>query len=94
MMDNIELKYNAAGYTCPHILFWNLRSTSGFPCKSNEKGASIMSGFSPALLNMFCDRGLEALENATPWNMMLEMLNDDRYDAHDREKILYYTGKN
>ena len=89
MMDNIVLKYNAAGYTCPHILFWNLRSTSGFPCKSNEKGASIMSGFSPALLNMFCDRGLEALNDATPWNMMLEMLNDDRYDAHDREKILY-----
>ena len=79
MIKKIKQLYDEAGYPCPHILFWNLRSTTGFPCLSNEKGASMMSGFSPSLLNLFCEKGLEALETATPWNMFVESLNHPRY---------------
>jgi len=79
MIKKIKQLYDEAGYPCPHILFWNLRSTTGFPCLSNEKGASMMSGFSPTLLNLFCEKGLEALESATPWNMLVESLNHPRY---------------
>ena len=79
MRDTIHLMYQDAGYTCPHILFWNLRSTSGFPSLSSTPNTSMMSGFSPALLNVFCEKGLEALQTATPWNMMLETLNHERY---------------
>ena len=35
MIDNIKNMYQLAGYPCPHILFWNLRSTYGFPTLSN-----------------------------------------------------------
>jgi hypothetical protein len=79
MMELIETMYQDAGYPCPHILFWNLRSTTGFPTLSTQKGASMMSGFSPTLLNLFCEKGIDALQSATPWNMMLELLNNPRY---------------
>ena len=79
MRDTIHRMYQYAGYTCPHILFWNLRSTSGFPSLSSTPNTSMMSGFSPALLNVFCEKGLEALQMATPWNMMLETLDQERY---------------
>ena len=63
----------------PHILFWNLRSTSGFPTLTTQKGASMFAGFSPALLNMFCERGVDGLKEMTPWKMLNETLNHARY---------------
>ena len=70
MMDRIERRYAEEGtklwgkpFKAPHILFWNLRSTSGFPALSLQKNASMMSGFSPALLNLFCEQGLTALQS-------------------------------
>ena len=45
LYDNIKLLFNNAGlqtkfkqpYEPPHILFWNLRKTKGFPVKSDQK---------------------------------------------------------
>ena len=88
MMEVIETMYQDAGYPCPHILFWNLRSTTGFPTLSTQKGASMMSGFSPTLLNLFCEKGIDALQSATPWNMMLELLNNPRYKTIINENIV------
>jgi hypothetical protein len=84
MQQEIERMYQDAGYTCPHILFWNLRSTDGFPSLSTVKGASMLSGFSPALLNLFCEKGLEALESLTPRAMMMESLAHPRYARLDQ----------
>ena len=66
-------------YEPPHMLFWNLRSTDGFPSLSSEKNISMMSGFSPALLNSFQDKGMEALEDFTPWCMLIDQLQHERY---------------
>lgn len=85
MRDTIRQMYTDSGYTCPHILFWNLRSTSGFPTLSSTPNTSMMSGFNPALLNVFCEKGIEALQTATPWNMMLETLDNDRYRRYSSE---------
>jgi hypothetical protein len=65
----------------PHILFWNMSSTKGFPSLSTAKNASMLSGWSPALLNLFCDKGMEALETMTPWSQLQEMLHNERYDC-------------
>ena len=94
MMSGIEQKYAEAGmrlykkpFKAPHILFWNLRSTSGFPALSLQKNASMMSGFSAALLNLFCEEGLEALQSCTPWSMFLKGINLERYQIlEDRLK--------
>ena len=66
-------------YDAPHLLFWNLRSTSGFPSLSTEKNISMMSGFSPSLLNSFQNKGMEALQDCTPWRMLIEQLQHERY---------------
>ena len=56
-----------------------MRSTTGFPSLANQKNTSMMSGFSPALLNLFCDQGLSALESCTPWSLLNKGLENDRY---------------
>jgi hypothetical protein len=99
LMEQIEQKYAETGmrvhgvpFKPPHILFWNLRSTSGFPSLSNQQGASMMSGFSPSLLNEFCDKGLDALLSCTPWSVLESSLNKERYqilsDKLDMEIIV------
>jgi len=86
LYKTMEKKYADAGmrvhgapYKPPHILFWNLRSTNGFPCLSNQRNSSMMSGFSPALLNLFCDEGMEALQSCTPWSLLNKSLENERY---------------
>lgn len=88
LYKNIETKYADAGmravgqpYKPPHILFWNLRSTDGFPCLSSQPNASMMSGFSPAILKAFCEQGIESLKTITPWSMLNASLADDRYSV-------------
>jgi hypothetical protein len=82
----MEERYAKAGmrvhgkpYRPPHILFWNLRSTSGFPSLSSQANCSMMSGFSPALLNFFCQQGLDALQACTPWSVLEKTLENERY---------------
>ena len=92
MMDRIERRYAEEGtklwgkpFKAPHILFWNLRSTSGFPALSLQKNASMMSGFSPALLNLFCEQGIEALQSCTPWSLFKKSLDNPRYQVLEDE---------
>jgi len=86
LYETIKEKYAAAGirvhgkpYNPPQILFWNLRNTSGFPCLSTETNVSMMSGFSPALLNLFCDKGIDSLQSCTPWSILTQSLENNRY---------------
>lgn len=86
LYNNIKSKYELAGirvhgkpYKPPHILFWNLKSTNGFPSLSNQPNVSMMSGFSPSLLNLFCQKGLDALQSCTPWSLLEKSLENDRY---------------
>ena len=87
MYNVIKEKYAATGIRLykkplkpPHILFWNLRSTNGFPCSSLEKNVSMMSGFSPSLLNSFCEKGINLLFNSsTPWYNLIKTLKNKRY---------------
>jgi ABC-type amino acid transport substrate-binding protein len=80
MYELISKSYKTFGYEPPHILFWNLRSTDGFPSLATQENVSMMSGFSPALLNAFCEKGMDALKDATPWNTMVDLLLNERYD--------------
>ena len=86
LYEEMKEEYSKAGITAhgepykpPHILFWNLRSTTGFPCLSSQPNCSMMSGFSPALLNVFCEHGLHALQSFTPWSLLEKSLENNRY---------------
>jgi hypothetical protein len=83
----IETMYIEAGmrvhgkpYKPPHIIFWNLRSTSGFPTLSTQPNVSMLSGFSASFLNLFCEQGMEALESITPWAQLERTLENERYN--------------
>jgi len=99
LYESIAKKYAAAGmrihgvpFTPPHILFWNLRSTSGFPCLTTQKNVSMMAGFSPALLNLFCEKGIDAFKDCTPWHMLANSMENPRYQyLEDRVKELLGT---
>ena len=87
MFQQIKARYAEVGMRLygeplnpPHILFWNLRVTNGFPCLSTESNCSMMSGYDPAILNEFCDSGLQALKDFTPYKMLLKLLGNERYE--------------
>jgi len=88
MGESIKHKFVDAGmktkwkqpYEMPHILFWNLKKTSGFPTTSYSKNITFLSGYSSTLLNVFCTKGIDALRESTPATMLRDLLNTDRYN--------------
>ena len=101
MMKTIEDKYAETGkklwgkpFKPPHILFWNLRTTAGFPSLSNQRNATMMSGFSPSSLNIFCKDGLSGLQSITPWTQLNKTLNNERYKPLDEYLKCYFKTQN
>ena len=92
MFEMMKNKYHDAGlrtshkepYELPHIVFWNLRSTTGFPSLSTTTNTTMMSGNNPILLNTFCEKGIESLKDCTPWNMLTQGLTNERYNYLDQ----------
>jgi hypothetical protein len=39
----------------------------------------MMSGFDPTVLNMFCELGIEALRDMTPYKNLMKQLENERY---------------
>tara|TARA_B100000900_G_scaffold182436_1_gene154785 strand:+ start:9617 stop:11407 length:1791 start_codon:yes stop_codon:yes gene_type:complete len=89
--DKIIQKFYDAGmktkykkpYDPPHILFWNLRKTKGFPATTFTKNITFLSGYSSSLLNVFVTKGLNELRKTTPFSLLDNLLNIDRYRAMD-----------
>ena len=50
----------------PNILFWNLRKTNGFPTQATEDNVTMLSGYSPFLLNVLCEKGFDKKYGARP----------------------------
>ena len=74
-MQMIERKYEAAGYTVPNIVFWNLNARAGnVPVKHDKKGVALVSGFSPAIM-----KSILSAESLDPVNVMLATINSPRY---------------
>lgn len=72
-----------AGYQVPHVVWWNLRKTDGFPTMTNTRNATMISGYSAAVLKSFEGKGIEALKDYTPENMLIDMLNHERLACLD-----------
>jgi hypothetical protein len=76
-MEMIERKFEAAGYTCPKVVFWNLNAGDNVPVKSDKSGAALVSGFSPAIMASLL--GADA-EQFTPEGIMRKTVMVPRYD--------------
>ena len=70
-------------YDMPHILFWNLRKTTGFPATTFTKNITFLSGYSSTLLNVFVTKGIDALREITPYDMLGDIVNVPRYSPMD-----------
>lgn len=82
-LAGLESKYRQP-YPVPHILYWNLRKTSGFPTKTTEPNVTMFSGYNSSLLNVFHEKGMEELVKITPWDMLKTTLNNSRYECLDK----------
>lgn len=99
MFNIISKKFNDAGmkseykkpYKVPTIVFWNLRKTNGFPAKSIDDNVIMITGYNPMLVNHFINNGTEALNEYTPWKMMLRVLENQRYNEFSNSivELLY-----
>lgn len=94
MYDTIKQLYHSAGmktkykrpYNPPHIVFWNLRSTTGYPTISTTKNVTMLSGYSPVLLNAFYNKGMEAIREYNPYSMICnEILSLPRYEPMENK---------
>ena len=88
MLELIKRKFAEAGlrskfktpYVQPHILFWNLRKTSGFPATAFDENVSFLSGYSSTLLNVFETKGIDELRKMTPYKLLSDILGNPRYN--------------
>ena len=72
----IRRNFEVRGYKLPRLVFWNLNSrTRTIPVKKNKLGASLVSGFSPAIAKMVLSGKLD------PFECLKEQLYGPRYDA-------------
>ena len=80
LYQRIKALYMAAGFeTPPHVVFWNLRKTTGFPTKSDVTNVTMISGFSSVVLNHFCLKGVDVLKNYSGYIMFREIVGSERY---------------
>ena len=76
--NNAKEKFEAAGYKLPEIIFWNVASRNRQqPVTKNEQGVALVSGCTPRLFSQVLNGSLTAL---TPYEFMLEILGNERYD--------------
>lgn len=75
-MESIRQKYEAAGYSLPQVVFWNMNARAGnSPVTANEVGTALISGFSPSIL-----KSVLGGDEMTPISIMLKTVMVERYD--------------
>jgi len=75
--EMITRLYETAGYKVPKLVYWNIQSRhDNSPVQFNEQGTALVSGFSPSLLT-----GLLAGKSITPYSMMCDVIDTERYAA-------------
>lgn len=92
MFTNAGMQRWGIGYEMPHIVFWNLRKTDGFPNLSTDKNVTGISGYSPVLINKLTELGIDALRNMSGFEIMNHSLNNERYKFVD-SKVKTFINK-
>ena len=77
--EKIGIEICGTPYKPPRIVFWNLRQTNGFPTISFRTGVSMISGYSPQLMNSFMEQGSKAVQDYNPYNILKGILDAPRY---------------
>lgn len=86
--DRIKELFKTAGmktshnvpYEAPVIVYWNMRSTHGFPCAVNEKRVVMISGYNTSAIHSIVEHGKDAVKEMTPWTNIIKSLEHQRYN--------------
>ncbi len=73
-ISNAAELFRQAGYIMPRMVLWNLHQTNTYPTTIGDGRCTLVSGFSPEILNCILNG-----ENFSPSSAMLNVLNQDRY---------------
>lgn len=76
-MQSIKRNFEAAGYTVPAVVFWNISAHANVPVKFDQRGVALVSGFSPTIVKSVLAADLS---NMTPEAIMLQTVMNPRYD--------------
>lgn len=76
LFETMKNLFASNGYQLPELVFWNVNAfNTNFPVKVNETGTALVSGCSPSIF-----KNLLAGKDMTPYMLMLDVLNSERYD--------------
>lgn len=77
--DAMRQMYASAGYDLPIVVFWKINGRAdNNPVKMHDSGAVLVSGFSPSVFKSILKTDMERYN---PYNVMLDVLNNERYDV-------------
>ncbi len=79
--ENIKSLYKESNYNLPHVIFWNVTAANSFPVNKSEIGTCLVNGFSADILNKVLTKDI-----TDPYQLMLSILNSDRYEIIQLEK--------
>lgn len=71
-----QADFEAAGYTMPAIVFWNVDGNSNVPVTINDGGVALVSGFSPMVMDAIMKVDFK---NLTPEAIMTQQLSKPEY---------------
>jgi len=78
-VEMIRASFAKHGYVAPRIIIWNLRAAfKEFHAKAEEEGVVMLSGWSPAILEVLQNGNLSV---KTPLDGVRAVLDVERYDA-------------
>ena len=88
--EDAGLRLHGKPFELPHLLFWNLTPTNGFPVLSTFKNTSFISGYSPSQLNLFCEKGIDVLSTMSPWSILITSLDKPRYKCLENKILEFF----
>ena len=74
VMEGIEKKWNANGYSMPNLIFWNVDARQNNIAMEVKDGISFVSGMSPSIFQ-------QVMSGKTAFDLMYEVLNQKRYEV-------------
>lgn len=81
---------HARPYKPPHIIYWNMSCTTGFPALSTMENVSMISGYNSVMLNTLYCHGRNGLQECNAWSILNKQLSNIRYKWAE-DKINSFT---
>lgn len=81
--QSAELKFKAAGYEMPAVIFWNINGRQGnSPVQTHTSGTALISGFSPTIMMSVLNPGVKP----DPVEIVDKAIMKDRYNYNLLQK--------